>query len=279
MRREPDFGCHAFDFGEISSRDAAGAVVHRHRKVPLPARGSLFPILDDHRPSGRHLTNMTATRTISATPEHTQPSAPLTNPSLSATLRAEYDALQNDVQQAHELAAEFQRQLAGKSNEVAEFKHLFEKTKTDLGRLQASITELREERHRLANEAMRATAFERKLADVTADRNRLQNELEFAKQSASTGGSESERRLIERDRQIAQLSLQLTELRKTTPSPLAPAPVHPPRGKDDSVKVVLSDMWRTLERLQTILDPQGTPAKPNAKPASAEEFIDIAFDR
>ena len=222
---------------------------------------------------------MIATRTISATTEPSQSAAPLTNPTLSATLRAEYEALQNDVQQAHELAADFQRQLAGKSNEVAEFKRIFEKTQTDLARLQASITELREERHRLANEAMRAMAFEHKLANVTADRNRLQNELEIAKQAASNGGPESERRLLERDQQIAQLSLQLTELRKANSSPLAPAPVPSPRGNDASVKIVLSDMWRTLERLQTILDPQGKPAKPIVKTAGTEEFIDIVFDR
>ncbi len=214
-----------------------------------------------------------------ATTESSQSSAPLTNPSLSATLRAEYDALQNDVEQAHELAAEFQRQLAGKSNEVAEFKQLFEKTQKDLTRLQASITELREERHRLANEAMRATAFERRLTETTADRDRLLKELDLAKQAASRGDDESERRLLERDAHIARLSMQLTELRETTPAPRPPAPVQTSGGNPASVKVVLSDMWRTLEQLQKMLDPGGAPAKPKMPAAPAEEFIDIAFER
>ena len=203
-----------------------------------------------------------------ATTESAQSPAPLTNPGLSATLRAEYEALQNDVEQAHELASEFQRQLAGKSNEVAEFKQLFEKTQKDLTRLQASITELREERHRLANEAMRAAAFERRLTEMTADRDRLIKELELAKQTASKS-----------DAHIARLSTQLTELRETTPAPRAPAPVHLPGGNTASVKVVLSDMWRTLEHLQKILDPCGAPANPKAQSAPAEEFIDIAFER
>ena len=215
-----------------------------------------------------------------ATTESAQSPAPLTNPSLSATLRAEYEALQNDVEQAHELAAEFQRQLAGKSNEVAEFKQLFAKTQKDLVRLQASITELREERHRLANEAMRATAFERKLTEMTAERNRLLADLDLSKQAASRGDDEAGRRLLERDAHIARLSMELTELREAAPAPLAPAAIHSSGGNTASVKVVLSDMWRTLEQLQKILDPHGAPAKPKAPPVSGkEEFIDIAFER
>ena len=216
---------------------------------------------------------------MTATTEHAKSSAPLTNPALSSTIRAEYEALQNDVEQAHELAAEFQRQLAGKSNEVAEFKQLFEKTQTDLTRLQTSITELRAERHRLANEAMRAMAFERKLAEVTADRNRLQAELDLAKKSVIKDANESERRLLDRDAQIAKLSLQLIELRERYPASRTPAPASPAGGNDASLKVVLSEMWRTLERLQTILDPQGAPPKPKANASANEEFIDISFDR
>src|SRR5688500_7910196 len=81
------------------------------------------------------------------------------NPNLSANLHADYEALQNDMQQAKDLAADFQQQLAGKSNEFAQLKQLFEKTAADLAHLQAGIVELRAERHRLANESMRATAF------------------------------------------------------------------------------------------------------------------------
>src|SRR4051812_17316931 len=91
----------------------------------------------------------------------------MVNPKLSANLRADYDALRNDVQQANELAADFQKKLAGKSNEFAILKQVFEKACEDLGRLQAGISELREERHRLANEAMRATALQMKLTKVT----------------------------------------------------------------------------------------------------------------
>src|SRR5882724_7718593 len=90
----------------------------------------------------------------------------LVNPTLSGSLTADHAALQNDLVQAQELAMDFQRQLAGKSNEYAQLKQILEKTQTDLAHLQEGIVELRTERHRLANEAMRATAFEIKVAKV-----------------------------------------------------------------------------------------------------------------
>ena len=153
---------------------------------------------------------------------HAQVVSPLTNPNLSATLRLEYDALVGDMRRAEELCAEFQRQLAGKANEVNEFKELFAKTQSDLFQLQDSIIELREERHCLANEAMRAAALTRKLAQVTAERDGLIAELEVAKQPA--------------------------------PAPLAITEAAVQAEEESGVKAVVSDMWRTLERLQTILD-------------------------
>src|SRR5260221_4843532 len=96
----------------------------------------------------------------------------LVDPQITASLRADYEALRNDVQQANELAAHFQRDLAGKSNEFAQLKQLFDKTSADLTHLQTAIAALREERHRLANAAMRATALQAKLTTTTAERDR-----------------------------------------------------------------------------------------------------------
>jgi chromosome segregation ATPase len=100
----------------------------------------------------------------------------LTNPNLSGKLQAECEALRNDLQQAQELAADFQRQLASKSNEVATMKHFFERTRDHLMKLQNSIKELRQERHRLANEVMHAAAVEKKL---TAERDLLRDDLQL----------------------------------------------------------------------------------------------------
>ena len=120
----------------------------------------------------------------------TQPE-PITNPNLSASLRADYEALQNDLQQARELASEFQRQLAGKSNDFADLKRVFEKTRNDLVRIEGSITALREERHRLANQAMQSIAFERKLTERDAEIARLRTEVENLNEQLARAGEAS----------------------------------------------------------------------------------------
>lgn len=148
--------------------------------------------------------------------EFAAPSSPqrLVNPSLSGSLMADHEALQNDLVQAQELAADFQRQLAGKSNEHAQLKQILEKTQNDLEHLQGGIVELRAERHRLANEAMRATAFEAKLMKVTGERDRLRIDLEIIRQALARKGDEMVAQLHERDRRIAELVVEAVGLRQ-----------------------------------------------------------------
>lgn len=163
---------------------------------------------------------MIATQPLPPTPAaHAQAASSLTNPNLSAALRLEYDALLNDMRRAQELCAEFQRQLEGKSNEVDEFKELFVKTQGDLFQLQDSITELREERHRLANEAMRATALSRKLVEVTSERDRLLAEIAFSKK---------------------------------TPAKTPTVEWQP--GRSTEPTVVIGEMWRALAGVQKIFN-------------------------
>jgi chromosome segregation ATPase len=147
-------------------------------------------------------------------PEIAPSSAESMNPNLTANLRADYEALQNDMEQAQELAADFQRQLAGKSNDFAQLKQLFEKTKTDLGHLEAGIVELRAERHRLANEGMRATAFQTKLAKVTEERDRLRVDIEVIRQALTRSAEGTERALRERDTMIATLVVETETLKQ-----------------------------------------------------------------
>lgn len=138
----------------------------------------------------------------------------LVNPSLSGSLMADHEALQNDLLQAQDLAADFQRQLAGKSNEYAQLKQILEKTQKDLEHLQGGIVELRAERHRLANEAMRATAFEAKLMKVTGERDRLRVELEVVRSALSRTGDDLAIQLRDRDRHIAELVVEMVGLRQ-----------------------------------------------------------------
>ena len=118
-----------------------------------------------------------------AAPEPPLATSTFRNPTLSATINADSEALRNDLEQARDLAADYQRQLASKTNDFGELHRVFQKTMEDFAHLQASVTELREERHRLANAAMRGVAFERQLKIVTDERNRLIHELHELKRA------------------------------------------------------------------------------------------------
>ena len=142
-------------------------------------------------------------------PEPSDQPTGMVNPKTTANLLADYEALQNDLEQANGLASDFQRQLAGKSNECAQFKQVFEKTCKDLAHLQTGITALREERHRLANEAMMATALKMKLTKASEERDRLRLELDAARFAAD----ESARAVRARDQQIAELTLKVATLK------------------------------------------------------------------
>ena len=181
-----------------------------------------------------------------------RPDQPRVNPNLSASLRSDYEALQNDFQQANELASDFQRQLAGKSNDFALLKQVFEKTREDLGHLHAGIAALREERHRLANEAMKGEAYKLKLAGLTGERARLRIDLEVVRNALAALRDEMARALYQRDRQIADLTVENTTLKQALfearrrlaePVPSAPpAPAAPSSlpADDDLAEVEIS---------------------------------------
>ncbi len=103
---------------------------------------------------------------------------PLQNPKLTRDLIADQEALHNDLKLARELALDYQKELSDKANDHAALKIVLEKTFLDLEQLQAGIVELREERHRLANQAMRAAAFELQLKLVSNERDRLRAEAD-----------------------------------------------------------------------------------------------------
>jgi septal ring factor EnvC (AmiA/AmiB activator) len=196
------------------------------------------------------------------------PQAPLVNPNLSANLAADYEALQNDMQQAKELAADFQRQLAGKSNEFAQLKQLFEKTSADLAQLQSGIVELRAERHRLANESMRATAFQLKLSQVTAERDRLRVDLEHVRKALDQSAGGVTAAVKERDNQIAALVVELVTVKEALESArrelqAAHGNGAPPRRNGEGVMAGAGGS-------------KGSARQPE-KIELGDEFIDISF--
>ena len=159
---------------------------------------------------------------------------PPVNPDLSAVLRENYDAVQEDLRQANELAASLGAELAGKSKETMHLKFLFEQTKAHLGHMQDGIVAMRAERHRLANEAMRAKGLDIMLALVTAERDRLKNEVDAVLEGLALEKAEKGLHFDKRDHYIAELSFELIKLRQEVKdlrrmNP-APAPVAPPRA-------------------------------------------------
>ncbi|MDB6171208.1 MAG: hypothetical protein JWL59_519 [Chthoniobacteraceae bacterium] len=139
---------------------------------------------------------------------------PAPDPNLSATLRADYEALLNDVKQANELATDYQRQLAVKSNELALSTQLFERTQKHLTDLNAGIAELRRERHQLANEAMRSDILERRLGEVTVERDQLRSELALLKARASLPSDTALQFSSECDVMVDKLILKVESLTK-----------------------------------------------------------------
>jgi predicted nucleic acid-binding Zn-ribbon protein len=104
--------------------------------------------------------------------------APAQPVSLGRVAAAELEALRNDMEEARTLAAEYQRELAGKTNDYALLKQVFDKTREHIVSLTTTVTKLREERHAMANDAMKVVALERKVAQLTAERDHYKSMVE-----------------------------------------------------------------------------------------------------
>ena len=157
---------------------------------------------------------------------------------LGSAVSADLEALKNDVEQAREMACEYQRQLAGKSNDHALLKGLFEKTQADLIHLNKGVAQLREERHRFANDAMKATALEMKLERMTRERDQLQNEVQALR---NVRASEADERVIQLTREVERLrrELRLSDLPAITPV----APVKANRAPETIALAFSAGEW------------------------------------
>ena len=114
-----------------------------------------------------------------ANPQSTHtPPTPGSNPAtLGPAVASNVETLKADLEEARQLAASYQAEIAGKDTQLARMTELSEMTRTHLIQLQLSVTNLRDERHRLANRAMEADALERKLTMVTIERDRLKEDM------------------------------------------------------------------------------------------------------
>lgn len=162
--------------------------------------------------------------------------APPVNASLGEVLSENYDAVQADLRQANELATHLESQLAGKSKEVLHLRFLFDQTKTHLAHMQDGIIAMRKERHKLANEAMRAMGLDIMLKRVAAERDRFKAELEGVLEGLAAEKAPQPLRFDKRDHQIADLSFELIKLReevaalRKTNAAQAPPPPTPEKA-------------------------------------------------
>jgi chromosome segregation ATPase len=206
----------------------------------------------------------------------------LTNPNLGASLNSDYEALRNDMEQATELAAELQRKLSEKSNDFALLKQVFEKSRTDLATLNANVIELRKERHRLANEAMRVLALEMELKVAARERDQSQAELQTLRESLAHARDQTGQHTQKSDAIIAQLAGRVAALKgQLAAVHQLPRPTPVREAADPAVKAVVATISDAVERLKELLGPGAAPQQKPARPLPAkeriEEHIDISY--
>jgi chromosome segregation ATPase len=193
--------------------------------------------------------------------------ASITN--LTTTLRADYAALQNDLEQAQEMAADFQCQLAGKSNEVAHFKSVLEKTQEDLARMESHVAELRRERHRLANEVMVATGSKELLENLRAERDQFRREAEALRTALTSSGAEYQEQIKLQEMEITRLRAALEAARGGN--------AQPPGEVAAGVRDRITELSATVERLESMIR-QPDRKSGQTEEAASDEFIDISFE-
>lgn len=125
--------------------------------------------------------------------------------------------------------------------------------------------ELRAERHCLANEAMRSTAFQLKLTKVTSERDHLRIDLEVVRKALAKSAEEMAITVRKRDAQIAGLVIELVTVKEAlVEAQRRAAEFNPSRRVNDETENEVAAQIRVLEG-------SGTEAE--------EEISDITFSR
>lgn len=135
-----------------------------------------------------------------------------------AVVQADYLALANDLEQAQALAASLEIQLSGKTNELARFKVIWERTQSDLAKLSNDLDALRKERHALANEAQRGAAYQHRYERLKAEHDELSAQVgrlesELARERAAHTQSRAELDTLHRRPNDGELRATLIALR------------------------------------------------------------------
>ncbi len=192
-----------------------------------------------------------------------------TKPASSALpVGANYETLRTDLQKANQLAAEFQREMEGKSHETTAAKRELQKTQNELVIMQSAIAEMRRKNDRLIQQG---TPAERKFLEVVGERDRLRVELEALRQGLAASAEEGVRQRRESEGQIGRLNVAIDALKHQLAAALrapgAPRPVS--QGHETEMLSALGKISDTLEQLKSPVS-----KRPEE---DAEKLIDLSF--
>lgn len=187
-----------------------------------------------------------------------------------AAVQAEYYALANDLEQAQALASTLEMQLSGKTNELAQFKLIWERTQADLARFEKGIEELRRERHTLANQVQRSYANDLQFEKLK----KTHEELKAKAQALET------ELLMERAAR-QQAAMDLSKAREAASAAGArPAPAPNDGISDPELRATLQTLRDQLDRVLATPSAK-SPAKKAPPPRIIEvepaEHIEISF--
>jgi hypothetical protein len=133
---------------------------------------------------------------------------------LGISVREDSEAMQDDLHKAAEVTAFLEGALAGKSREVAHLKRLLEASSARFKHLQETITAIRNERHSLANRAMRVVGLESALNQMTMERDRLKLERDGVLEAlADEAAGKHLLRFDKSHVQIVELTVQVVKLK------------------------------------------------------------------
>lgn len=184
-----------------------------------------------------------------------------------AVVQADYIALANDLEQAKELTSALELQLSGKCNELAQFKHLWERTRSDMQKFEHDLEALRKERHSLANQVQLAFATEHRLEKLKREHEELTSRTEVLESELN-----AERTLHADARRSADaLTEEVEFLRRRTVNGGGA------QGLDPNVRTELQMLRNQIDR---ILEAPASVAATTSRPRRGvpePESIDISF--
>jgi hypothetical protein len=177
--------------------------------------------------------------------------APVIDRNLGAALREDSAAMLDDLQKAKEVVAHLPAgQSVGQARLITHLQRLLQESSARFGHLQESITAMRQERHRLANEVMRAQGLELMVKRITSERDQLKAERDGILQAlADEAAKKHALRFDPRDVQVVELTVQVVNLKRE-----------------------LGEAQRQLAELQRKWDPSTTTWKPKTAASETSGF-------